>query len=93
VTYRVDPDFPPPGRFKGALTMTLTDGRVFSEVEEYNRGSAENPMTADELRAKFDDNAGSVLDAAARDRLADAVAGLESLDDAAIITAMTGGAP
>jgi len=88
VTYRVDPDFPPPGRFKGAVTMTLADGRVFSEVEEYNRGSAENPMTAGELRAKFDDNAGSVLDAASRTRLADAVAGLESLDDAGSLVAL-----
>jgi hypothetical protein len=45
-------------------------------------------MTADELRAKFDDNAGSVLDAAARARLADAVAALESLDDAGAIVAL-----
>ncbi|HEV8394154.1 MAG TPA: MmgE/PrpD family protein [Vicinamibacterales bacterium] len=82
VTYRVDPHFPPPGRFKGALTMTLADGRVFTEVEEYNRGSAENPMTAEELRAKFDDNASSVLDAGARDLLARGVAGLEAIDDA-----------
>jgi 2-methylcitrate dehydratase PrpD len=81
VTYKVDPAFPPPGQFKGALTMTLTDGRVFDVVEEYNRGSAENPMTADELRAKFDDNAGSVLDTVARTRLADAVAALDTLDD------------
>jgi len=88
VTYRVDPDFPPPGRFKGALTMRLADGRVFDVVEEYNRGSAENPMTAEELRAKFDDNAGSVLDAAARARLADAVAGLESLADAGAIATL-----
>jgi 2-methylcitrate dehydratase PrpD len=81
VTYKVDPAFPPPGQFKGALTMTLTDGRVFDVVEEYNRGSLENPMTAGELRAKFDDNAGSVLDAAARARLADAVASLDTLAD------------
>jgi 2-methylcitrate dehydratase PrpD len=91
VTYRVDPDFPPPGRFKGALTMRLADGRVFSEVEEYNRGSAENPMTADELRAKFDDNAGSVLDAAARDRLAEAAAGLDALEDAGSLVALACG--
>ena len=81
VQYHVDPDFPGPGRFKGAVTVTLKDGRSLVEVEEYNRGSAENPMTSEELRAKFDDNAGSVLDAAARSRLADAVATLESLDD------------
>jgi 2-methylcitrate dehydratase PrpD len=88
VTYRVDPDFPPPGRFKGALTMRLADGRVFDVVEEYNRGSAENPMTAAELRGKFDDNAGSVLGATARDRLADAVAGVESMDDAGKIVGL-----
>jgi len=88
VTYRVDPDFPPPGRFKGALTMTLADGRVFTEVEEYNRGSAENPMTAEELQAKFDDNAGSVLDAAARARLAAAVSVLEASDDAGMLAVL-----
>src|SRR4029079_673744 len=37
VTYRVDPDFPPPGRFKGALTMRLADGRGFAVVGGYNR--------------------------------------------------------
>jgi 2-methylcitrate dehydratase PrpD len=89
VTYRVDPSFPPPGQFKGAVTITLTDGRVFSEVEEYNRGSAENPMTAAELRAKFDDNAGSVLDAAARERLVAAVESVESMEDAGRLTSMT----
>jgi 2-methylcitrate dehydratase PrpD len=91
VSYRVDPSFPPPGQFKGAVTVTLADGRVLSEVEEYNRGSAENPMTAAELRAKFDDNAGSVLDAAARERLAGAVAAVESMDDAGMLTGMTVG--
>ena len=88
VTYHVDPSFPPPGRFKGALTMTLADGRVFDVVEEYNRGSAENPMTAEELQAKFDDNAGSVLDAAARARLAAAVSVLEASDDAGMLAAL-----
>jgi len=91
VTYHVDPAFPPPGRFKGAVTLTLVDGRSFTEVEEYNRGSAENPMTAAELRAKFDDNASVVLDAAARDRLAAAVASVESLDDAGSLVALTVG--
>jgi 2-methylcitrate dehydratase PrpD len=93
VTYRVDPSFPPPGRFKGAVTLTLVDGRVFSEVEEYNRGSAENPMTAAELRAKFDDNAGAALDGAATARLADAVATVESLTDAGVLARLATGAP
>ena len=57
------PRFPGPGRFKGAVRVTLKDGRVFEEIEEYNRGSAENPMSDAELRAKFDDNASGFLSA------------------------------
>jgi 2-methylcitrate dehydratase PrpD len=82
VTYYVDPAFPPPGRFKGAMRLTLKDGRVFDAVEEFNRGSVENPMTGAELRAKFDDNAGSVLTADECARLADAVARTDTLPDA-----------
>jgi 2-methylcitrate dehydratase PrpD len=82
VTYTVDPAYPGPGRFKGAVRVTLRDGRVLTEVEEYNRGSAENPMTPDELRAKFDDNARGFLSGDARDRIADAVHRTETLNDA-----------
>jgi 2-methylcitrate dehydratase PrpD len=79
VQYRVDPDYPGPGRFKGAVKIVLKDGREFEEVEEYNRGSAENPMTYQELRAKFDDNAGGFLSVEQRDRLAAEIGRLESL--------------
>ena len=79
VEYRVDPDYPGPGRFKGAAKIVLKDGREFEEVEEYNRGSAENPMTYEELRAKFDDNAGGFLSSEQRDRLAAEIGRLESL--------------
>jgi 2-methylcitrate dehydratase PrpD len=82
VRYHVDPAFPGPGRFKGAVTVTLTSGRVLTEVEDYNRGSADNPMTDAELRAKFDENAVGFLSPAARDRVAEAVAALDTLPDA-----------
>ena len=85
VDYVVDPAFPGPGRFKGAVRVTLTDGRVLTEVEEYNRGSAQNPMSEAELRAKFDDNAGGFLSAAQRDRLAQEIARTEHLSDARTI--------
>jgi 2-methylcitrate dehydratase PrpD len=81
VRYHVDPAFPGPGRFKGAVTVTLTSGRLLAEVEDYNRGSADNPMTDAELRAKFDENAGGFLSPAARDRVAEAVAALDTLAD------------
>ena len=53
IRYEVDPEFPGPGRFKGAVHVTLKDGRSFLEVEEFNRGSAENPMTDAEVEHKF----------------------------------------
>jgi len=81
VRYHVDASFPGPGRFKGAVRVTLIDGRVIEEVEEYNRGSAENPMTDEELRAKFDDNASGFLPAAERDALASTIARTEQLPD------------
>ena len=85
VAYEVDPTFPGPGRFKGALRITLADGRVIAETQEYNRGSLENPMTLDELRAKFDANTAGVLPAPVRDRLADAIASVETLPDATAV--------
>jgi 2-methylcitrate dehydratase PrpD len=89
VGYSVDPAFPGPGRFKGAVRVTLKDGRVLEEIEEYNRGSAENPMSEAELRAKFDDNAGGFLSAAQRDRLAREIARTESLRDVTTLVDLT----
>jgi len=91
VHYRADPRFDGLAHFRGEVTIALRDGRVVSAVEEYNRGSAQNPMTAEELRAKFDDNAGGILSAPGRDRLYDTVMQLERLGDAAGVVAMTTG--
>jgi 2-methylcitrate dehydratase PrpD len=85
VSYAVDPSFPGPGRFKGAVRVTLNDGRVISEIQEHNLGSMENPMSAAQLRAKFDENAEDVLTAAGRERLVRDVDRLEELDDASVI--------
>jgi len=79
VHYYVDPEYPGPGRFKGAVKVTLKDGRVFEEIEEYNRGSAENPMSYAEIRAKFDENAAGFLAPKQRDLLAARIQQLESL--------------
>ena len=93
VEYHVDPAFPGPGRFKGIVRVTLKDGRVFIETEEYNRGSAENPMSEAELRAKFDDNAGGALPASARDRLASEIERTENLSDASTLVDLSVGRP
>jgi 2-methylcitrate dehydratase PrpD len=71
--YRVDPSYPGPERFKGEVTVTLDDGTTYTEIEEYNRGSAENPMKPAEIIGKFEENAATALSPAAIKRLADAV--------------------
>jgi len=85
VHYHVDPDYPGPGRFKGAVKIVFKNGRTVEEVEEYNRGSAENPMTYEELRAKFDDNASGFLSAQQRDRLVSQIDRLDTLPNANIL--------
>jgi 2-methylcitrate dehydratase PrpD len=84
VRHWADPSYPGPGRFKGEVKITLTGGRVFEEVEKYNRGSRENPMSYAELRSKFDDNA-AALTGSARDRLAQVVGELEALEDSRML--------
>jgi 2-methylcitrate dehydratase PrpD len=82
VGYHVDPKYPGPGQFKGAVTITMNDGRSFEEVEEFNRGSAENPMTHDELNAKFATNVAGLLSPRARAALALEILSLDTLADA-----------
>ena len=85
VHYHADPGYPGPGRFKGEVTIALKDERSFHELEEYNRGSVENPMTGGEIRAKFDENASGFLPAEGRDRVAELIDGLEVLEDASVL--------
>jgi 2-methylcitrate dehydratase PrpD len=82
VRYRIDPEYPGPGRFKGEVRVRLKDGRTLHELEEYNRGSAENPMSYEEIRAKFDENASGFLSAVRREKLARCIMALETLGDA-----------
>lgn len=89
VRYYIDPDFPGPGRFKGALRITLHDGRVIEETQEHNLGSPENPMSAAQLRAKFDENGAGVLSATECDRLAAEIDDMENLDDVSTIAGLS----
>jgi 2-methylcitrate dehydratase PrpD len=89
VRYYIDPDYPGPGRFKGAVHIMLKDGRSYLEVEEFNRGSAENPMTSEEIRAKFEGNANGLLSPGQRERLAKELQRLDELPDASALIGLT----
>jgi 2-methylcitrate dehydratase PrpD len=68
VRYIVDPNNPYPNRYTGHVRMTLKDGRVFEERQPHIRGGREEPLTREEIRRKFSDNAryGGWSDAQAR---------------------------
>ena len=70
-------DAPGRGQYKGWVIAYTTDGRTLERVEPHNRGSAENPLSADDVRAKFRENAARTLDARAIEAIIKKVDGLE----------------
>jgi len=89
VTYQVDPSFPGPERFKGAIRIVMKNGAIYEAVEEHNRGSAANPMTRTELLGKFETNAEDVLTQQERARLIEAVTNLESSPDSGALVQLS----
>lgn len=77
VTYRIDPQAPARGRYKGWVQIRLRDGRLLERVEEYNLGSPEKPLDEAALRGKFRSNVREGLTAAEADAVADAVLSLD----------------
>jgi 2-methylcitrate dehydratase PrpD len=69
-----------PAAFPGGVRITLRDGRVLEAELPHQRGGPGNPLTADEVRAKFRDNAGLTLPEGAVEGLEHAILSLEELD-------------
>ncbi len=61
-----------PGTKRAIATLTTGDGRTFTKTVDHAKGSPLNPLSDDELVAKFRANAGGVLDKAAQDRVIEA---------------------
>ncbi|MCC7426277.1 MAG: MmgE/PrpD family protein [Alphaproteobacteria bacterium] len=69
--------------WRGHVIVTTTDGRVFEHIEHHNRGSAENPLSEADLRAKFASNVSDSYAAAEASALFDRILRLESQPSAA----------
>lgn len=85
------PDHTAPGtdRFKGWVRVETTDGRRLERIVDDNWGSPANPMTAEDVRRKFRDNASLVLPSDRVDAIEDAVDRLERLDRIATLVDLT----
>jgi 2-methylcitrate dehydratase PrpD len=63
IEHEVDPSAKP-GQFKGWIIVETKDGRVLERIEDYNRGSAERPLSDADILKKFRDNANARFDIA-----------------------------
>ena len=70
-----------PQAFPGGARITLADGTSFEADFPHQKGGPENPLTTDEIRAKFRENAALALSDAETTRLEEAVLALDELDD------------
>ena len=81
VRYEVK-DYPSyPAAFPGGVRITTRDGRTVEADLEHQRGGPENPMTPDEVREKYRENASLALDETAAAALEEAVLALEEQND------------
>lgn len=85
VEFVVDPAMPGSEQFKGVVEVFARDGGHWIEVEEYNHGSPQNPMTDADIEAKFRENVGGVLSDEQAKRVVAAVMGIETMSDASAL--------
>lgn len=76
VVYETDPASDFPAHYTGEIVIRLKDGRELRHREAVNRGSADRPITNEEVEAKFFENAGQAVSRARAAQLRDAVLGL-----------------
>jgi 2-methylcitrate dehydratase PrpD len=75
-------DYPTyPQAFPGGAAVRLADGTALEADFPYQKGGPENPLTAEEVRAKYRENASLTLAEDAAARLEEAILTLETCDD------------
>jgi 2-methylcitrate dehydratase PrpD len=80
VSHDADPESQFPKYFSGGVVVTTRDGRELVHMEKINRGAGERALTAEEIAAKFMDNAEIVIARGHAERIRDLVLDLEHHD-------------
>jgi 2-methylcitrate dehydratase PrpD len=86
---RIDTDASLPRGVSCHMTMTTASGDEYVSQVDYPKGSIENPMSDDELRAKFESLAGPVLGEKRANALAEQVRNVESCGNIAELMKLT----
>ena len=80
VEYVVDPQAPSSKRFKGHVIIHLRDGSMLERVQEFHRGSLENPMSEADVLGKFRDNAAVRLNSTQIAQIESSIADIDRLE-------------
>jgi 2-methylcitrate dehydratase len=70
------------------VTITMVDGRSFTEQLDYPKGDPRNPLTDQEIEEKFAALADGVLSPKAQQKLKDAIWSLEKIDSVSKLMAL-----
>lgn len=81
IDYRLDANAPGHEQFKGWVIVETNDGRILERIEMFNRGSSSLPMSADDIKDKFRDNASFMLKRDRIEKVVDCVDRLEQIPD------------
>lgn len=84
VRHEADPQSQFPRYFSGGVVVRLRDGRELVHLEKINRGAGDRALTADEILAKFMDNAVFALPRERAERIRDFVLELDRHPAAAL---------
>lgn len=77
-----------PDKFPARVTITLKNGTSFQETVLFPKGDPQDPLSADEIAAKFRDNAGARLGAARADELLQAIYALPEAQNVERLSAL-----
>jgi 2-methylcitrate dehydratase PrpD len=85
VRYRVDAESTFPQHYSGEVRLTLRDGAQLRHREAVNRGHAERPVTNEEVRTKFMENAGLHFSRAYAEVVCEHVLAMDRMDDVGLL--------
>ena len=86
--YVIDPNSAFPRYYSGRVEIRMKDGRTFSHAEPINRGSSDNPLTSEDIIAKFRSTASRALPAQRVEQLIAYTLNLENAESAQAYLAM-----
>ena len=75
--YQCDPHSGFPKHYSGEVIVELNDGRILREREAVNRGAEDRPLTTEDIRGKYRDNALRQVSAARAESIEQSVLQLE----------------